>query len=46
MAKDIKKERETVGGNWIVANAIAKRCECDIFRKVLDDALFVVLEIS
>ena len=45
-AEDIKKERARVGGNWIVADAIFKRWERDIIREVLDDVIFVVLEIS
>ena len=43
MAEDIKKER--IGGNFIVANHISERCSRDIFREVLDDAIFVVLDI-
>ena len=46
MAEDVKRERERVGGNWVVANAISKRCEREIIREVLDNAFFVVLEIS
>ena len=46
MAEDIKKERERVGGNWVVASAISKRWERDIIREFLDDAVFVVLDIS
>ena len=45
MAEDIRKERERVGGNFIVANHISERCSRDIFREVLDDAIFVVLDI-
>ena len=46
MAEDIKKERERVGGDWVVASHIEDRILRDIFREVLDDAIFVVLEIS
>jgi len=47
MAEDIKKERARVGGNWVVAFAMATRKDRDIFREVLgDDAIFVVLDIS
>ena len=46
MAEDIKRERERVGGDWVVASHIEDRCLRDIFREVLDDAIFVVLEIS
>ena len=44
-AEDIKKERERVGGNFIVADAISERCNRDVIREVLDDAIFVVLDI-
>ena len=47
MAEDIKKERARVGGDWVVAYAMAKRSDRDIFREVLgDDVIFVVLDIS
>jgi len=47
MAEDIKTERNRVGGDWIVAFAIDKRLDRDIFRKVLgEDLIFVVLDIS
>merc|ERR1719266_1717035 len=47
MAEDILKERKRVGGDWIVAYAMSKRLDRDIFRKVLgDDLIFVVLDIS
>ena len=47
MAEDIKKERARVGGDWVVAFAMAKRSDRDIFREVLgDDVIFVVLDIS
>ena len=47
MAEDILKERKRVGGDWIVAFAMSKRLDRDIFRKVLgDDLIFVVLDIS
>ena len=47
MAEDIKKERARVGGDWVVAYAIEKRSDRDIFREVLgEDLIFVVLDIS
>lgn len=47
MAEDIKKERARVGGDWVVAYAMAKRSDRDIFREVLgEDLIFVVLDIS
>ena len=47
MAEDIKKERARVGGDWVVAYAMAKRSDRDIFREVLgEDLVFVVLDIS
>ena len=47
MAEDIKKERKRVGGDWIVAFAMSRRSDRDIFREVLgDDLLYVVLDIS
>ena len=45
MAEDIKKERERVGGNFVVAT-YGQRGDRDIFREVLDDVIFVVLEIQ
>ena len=47
MAEDIKKERKRVGGDWVVAFAMSRRTDRDIFREVLgEDLLFVVLDIS
>ena len=47
MSKDILKERERVGGDWIVTYAVAKRADRDVIRKVLgEDLIFVVLDIS
>ena len=47
MAKDIEKERKRVGGDWIVAFAMSRRTDRDIFREVLgEDLLFVVIDIS
>ena len=47
MAEDIKKEKARVGGDWVVAFAMAKRSDRDIFREVLgEDVIFVVLDIS
>jgi len=47
MAEDIKSERKRVGGDWIVAFAMSRRSDRDIFREVLgQDLLFVVLDIS
>jgi len=47
MAEDILKERNRVGGDWIVAFALGKRREREVVRKVLgEDLLFVVLDIS
>ena len=44
MAEDIKKERQRVGGNFVVA-MFCQRGGRDIFREVLDDVIFVVLVI-
>ena len=44
MAEDIKKERERVGGNFVVA-MFCQRGGRDIFREVLNDVIFVVLDI-
>ena len=47
MAENIKAERERVGGDWIVAFALKKRLDRDIFRKVIgSDLLSIVLDIS
>ena len=47
MAQDIKRERERVGGDWIIAFAMPKRLDRDIFRKIIgEDLIFVVLDIS
>jgi len=47
MAEDIKKEKARVGGDWVVAFAMATRKDRDVFREVLgDDVIFVVLDIS
>ena len=47
MAEDIKKERKRVGGDWIVAFAMSRRSDRDIFREELgEDLLFVVIDIS
>jgi len=47
MAENIKAERERVGGDWIVAFALKKRLDRDIFRKVIGaDLLSIVLDIS
>lgn len=47
MANDILKERQRIGGDWIVSFAIAKRVDRDFLRKVLGkDLIFVVLDIS
>ena len=47
MAEDIRKERRRVGGDWIVAFAMSRVTDRDIFREVLgEDLLFVVLDIS
>ena len=45
MAEDIKRERERVGGNFVVASHL-QRGDRDIFREVLDDVIFVVLDIQ
>ena len=45
MAEDIKKERQRVGGNFVVA-MFCQRGDRDIFRQVLDDVIFVVLDIQ
>jgi len=44
MAEDIKKERARVGGNFVVA-MFCQRGGRDIFREVLNDVIFVVLDI-
>ena len=46
MAEDIKRERARVGGDWVVAFALPLRRDRDVFREVLPDATFVVLDIS
>ena len=46
MAEDIKKERERVGGNFVVPSDPRTRGDRDIFREVLDDVIFVVLDIQ
>ena len=47
MAEDIKKERARVGGDWVVAYAMNKRTDRDVFREVLGkEVVFVVLDIS
>ena len=47
MAENIKAERERVGGDWIVAFALKKRLDRDIFRKIIGpDLLSIVLDIS
>jgi len=47
MAENIKAEKERVGGDWIVAFALKKRLDRDIFRKVIgSDLLSIVLDIS
>jgi len=47
MAENIKSERERVGGDWIVAFALKKRLDRDIFREVLGpELLSIVLDIS
>ena len=45
MAEDIKKERERVGGSFVVASHLLRGSR-DIFRDVLDDVIFVVLDIQ
>merc|ERR1711936_664352 len=46
MAEDIKRERARVGGDWVVAFALPLRRDRDVFREILPDATFVVLDIS
>ena len=47
MAEDILKERQRIGGDWIVSYAVAKRVDRDFLRKILgEDLIFVVLDIS
>ena len=47
MAEDIKTERNRVGGDWIVAFALKKRLDREIFMNVFgEDLIFVVLDIS
>jgi len=47
MAKDVKRERERVGGDWVFVFAIGRKLDRDVFREVIgDDLINVVLEIS
>ena len=47
LCEDISSQRRRVGGDWVVAYAMAKRSDRDIFREVLgEDLIFVVLDIS
>jgi hypothetical protein len=47
MAEDILRERKRVGGDWVIAQAVARRVDRDVFRRVLgEDLMFVVLDIS
>ena len=46
MALDILTERARIGGDWVVSFAFADRHDRDILREVLDNVIFVVLDIS
>ena len=47
VCKNIKSERNRIGGNWIVAQAVPKKELRDLIRKILGPELtFVMLELT
>ena len=47
VALNVKSEKERIGGNWIVAQAVPKRSLRDLIRKVLGpDLVFVLLNLT
>ena len=46
MAEDVGKQKKRIGGNFAVAQAIARRSIRDHVRTILPDCIFVVLSLS
>ena len=46
MAKFILKEKNKIGGNWVIAQAVPTRSMRDAIKEVLKDVTFVTLQLS
>ena len=46
MAKDIKVQKERIGGNFVVAQAVTSRDMRDHIRKILPDCTFITLSMT
>ena len=46
LAKDIKIQKERIGGNFVIAKAIGSIDERDQVRKILPDCIFIILTLS
>ena len=46
MAECLKYERQRIGGDWVVAQAVPSRNMRDVIRKVLgNDLIFIILRL-